>query len=515
MSNIFLKPSNNATNCIASNINFAPTGNIISHEWYQKITTKSGKPDLTSISILSEIVYWYRPKAVTDKSTGLKKYISKFLGDLWQTSYAHFEKKFNFSHETIRRSLVKLEQLGLIKREFREVSLRGQGYNNVLFIHLNLQNEALLAAKTATTKLHQNVSNNHFFKASNVAPSPQIVGDHNIDIKNKNRNKKDRSIESNFYEISFVQNSKQPYKIPKVVKKNFWALPKQLKDFYPLSQEDATTLQSGCGREFSLNAMNEILKNMSKRLNDRLFKSKRAFLSYMSKAFQYEMRDAVKISNENFKIRANQTNEEIETKQQEEYLAEIEYNLQVSPEWHFKKKIAAILDRTKAYDFLKNYRSSAVEEGVFKIYLNKYIELSSMDRTIILQQVKATHERFDLSTTEFQTIETIEIIMPEKKSIAEQIEQTNNHLDDRQLQVTSALTGIWGNVRKILMSYYKEKGAALDRSWFSKLTAIEDTVGKSLTLTSPTRFICCYIQKHYQHLIRQFCEEKGYRLEIY
>jgi hypothetical protein len=140
-----------------------------------------------------------------------------------------------------------------------------------------------------------------------------------------------------------------------------------------------------------------------------------------------------------------------------------------------------------------------------------------MDRTVILQQVKATHETIDLSTTEFQTIETIEIIMSKMESTIAKIGQANNHLDDRSLQIIPppALTGIWGNVRKILMSYYGEKGAALDRSWFSKLTAIEDTVGKSLTLTSPTRFICSYIQEHYQYLIKQFCEEKGYRLEIY
>ena len=290
-------------------------------------------------------------------------------------------------------------------------------------------------------------------------------------------------------------------------------VPKTLAEHYPLNQEDCAQLQSKSGREFTLNAINEILLDMSKRL-ERQFKSKARFIAYFSKCLMYEMRDAVKISNENFKINANQSTEEIEAKQQEEYLAEIEYNLQVSPEWRFKKKIAAILDRTKAYDFLKNYRSSALEEGVFKIYLDKNIELSKMDRAIILQQVKATHERFDLSTTEFQTIETIEIIMPEKKSIPEQIEKTNNRLDDRQLQVTPALTGIWGNVRKILISYYGEKGSALDRSWFSKLTAIEDAAVKILTLTSPTRFICCYIQEHYQYLIKQFCEEEGYRLEI-
>ena len=56
-------------------------------------------------------------------------------------------------------------------------------------------------------------------------------------------------------------------------------------------------LQSSSKREFSLNSMNEILLNMSKRLSNRYFKSKKGFLSYMSKVFAYEMRDAVKINN--------------------------------------------------------------------------------------------------------------------------------------------------------------------------------------------------------------------------
>ena len=41
---------------------------------------------------------------------------------------------------------------------------------------------------------------------------------------------------------------------------------RQLEDFYPLSAEDCSALQGMSGREFSLNAMNEILKNMSKRI---------------------------------------------------------------------------------------------------------------------------------------------------------------------------------------------------------------------------------------------------------
>lgn len=94
-------------------------GNIIPEEWYKKFANSKGSPDLPLISVLSEIVYWYRPKEVKDPVTGEISYISKFSEDVWQTSYAHFEKKFCFDREKLRRILVKLEAMGIAKREFR------------------------------------------------------------------------------------------------------------------------------------------------------------------------------------------------------------------------------------------------------------------------------------------------------------------------------------------------------------------------------------------------------------
>ena len=46
----------------------------------------------------------------------------------------------------------------------------------------------------------------------------------------------------------------------------------------------------------------------------------------MGKAFAYELRDAVKISNNCFRIKNNLTSDEINYREREKYLAEIENN---------------------------------------------------------------------------------------------------------------------------------------------------------------------------------------------
>lgn len=94
---------------------------------------------------------------------------------------------------------------------------------------------------------------------------------------------------------------------------NQYKEPQDLKHHYPLTKEDATKLQSLSGRDFSLNAMNEILLDMSKRL-DNLFCSKAQFMAYFGKCLRFEKRDAVKTSNDNFRIKANIPKEEIPKK---------------------------------------------------------------------------------------------------------------------------------------------------------------------------------------------------------
>ena len=89
---------------------------------------------------------------------------------------------------------------------------------------------------------------------------------------------------------------------------------------YPLNNEDCSKLQSKSGRLFCLTAMNEILLDMSKRV-DRKFCSKAQFLAYFAKSLRYEKRDAVKTDNINFKIKANITEEDRNYAKRENFLS--------------------------------------------------------------------------------------------------------------------------------------------------------------------------------------------------
>jgi len=336
------------------------SGNITPIGWYKEFTTKKGTADLALISVLSEIIYWYRPKRVKDPVTGNITYAAKFLGNAWQTSR--------------------------------------------LFIHLSSSFlDACIGRKTnkqISESKNQNMSKKpSFFAEKKEGGYPRFRGDHIVDKENKN-NIKDRSTkcESNFLENSVEEDGLKENKgVKAFLLKNNFDKAKELKDFYPLTKEDCQILQSSSKREFSLNSMNEILLDMSKRLSNRYFKSKKGFLSYMSKVFAYEMRDAVKINNENFRIKNNQSKEEKEQKLQEEYLTKIEYNLETSQEWHFKKRIAARLPQKTAYELLKAFDIIDIKEGVFNLHLSKHVELTNIEEKLILQEAQSTHEQLDFT----------------------------------------------------------------------------------------------------------------------
>ncbi len=523
-------------------------GNIIPSEWYQKFTNNRGVPDLSLISVLSEIVYWYRPKMVKDSTTGDIAYINKFLGDTWQTSYEHFEKKFSFNREKLRRIFVKLEQMGICSREFRTVKLRGQTYNNRLFIHLSsdfLNSCTSNKRKISGCKNYNTKSNTSFSAPKEEVVSPHFDGDYIIDTKTKNKIKKDRSMigasyeaksgsnflenslvlkeNNNFLEIrtseleknsnfilqntgtsntanhSFFVQKEKPVTRTNIAL-NIFTKPKTLVDFYPLSKEDCSELQSLSGRDFSFNATNEILHDMSKRLTYRVFNSRKGFLSYMSKALRYEMRDAVKTSNESFKIKANLNSEESRAEEIENYLTEIEYSTQVSPQWHLKKKLACVLESAKAYNLLKAYRSIAIEGDIAKIHLHKAVQLSQGELDIVLSQVKATHEQFENGV--YNPIQKIELIMP--KVISKNQGSNKTKQNTQQLPNT-----LWGRVRSSLIGIY---GEAIDSSWFSKLEATEDTEAKAINLKASSEFIKDWIERNYEQAIEQTAGAMGIRI---
>ena len=55
-------------------------GNLIPHRWYAELRTPGGLPDYAAITILAEIVYWYRPLQLLDGNG--KPYLKKKV--LWR-----------------------------------------------------------------------------------------------------------------------------------------------------------------------------------------------------------------------------------------------------------------------------------------------------------------------------------------------------------------------------------------------------------------------------------------------
>lgn len=117
------------------------SGNITPQIWYRTILTEAGKPYYLAISILSDIVYWYRPTEVRDEASGhVIGWKKRFRDDLLQRNYEKFAEMYGESKKTIVRAIVTLENMGIIKRVFRTIELQGGiVLNNVLYIDLDVR----------------------------------------------------------------------------------------------------------------------------------------------------------------------------------------------------------------------------------------------------------------------------------------------------------------------------------------------------------------------------------------
>ncbi len=118
-----------------SKINFQ--GDITPRIWRKTITKANGKPYALARDILSDIVYWYRATEVVDPDTMEITMKKKFRDDLLYKSYEQLCEEFGESKRVIREVLKRLEELGVIKRQFRTVTHEnGYTMNNVMYIEL-------------------------------------------------------------------------------------------------------------------------------------------------------------------------------------------------------------------------------------------------------------------------------------------------------------------------------------------------------------------------------------------
>ena len=110
-------------------------GTLIPHAWYTVLTLPSGKPDLVAITLLADIVYWYRPVVERDPTTGeVLRQRKKFKADMLQRSYQAFAAQFGFTKRQVREALSRLTQTGVIRKEFRHLDTPYGRCANVLFV---------------------------------------------------------------------------------------------------------------------------------------------------------------------------------------------------------------------------------------------------------------------------------------------------------------------------------------------------------------------------------------------
>jgi DnaD/phage-associated family protein len=110
-------------------------GNVIPPMWYKNIKFKNGKPHFVAITILSDILYWYRPTIVRDETTGvIVESRKKFKADMLQRNYQSFSEQFGFTKRQTKEAFDFLEDHQLVTREFRTVQTSGTILNNVMFV---------------------------------------------------------------------------------------------------------------------------------------------------------------------------------------------------------------------------------------------------------------------------------------------------------------------------------------------------------------------------------------------
>ncbi len=115
------------------------SGNIIPQVWYKTVTKENGKPHLLAITLLADIVYWYRPSELRDESTGqVTGWKKRFKGDMLQKTYQQYSDLLGESKRSIKAAFDRLEDIGVIKRFFRNVTCQnGMVLNNVMFVGLD------------------------------------------------------------------------------------------------------------------------------------------------------------------------------------------------------------------------------------------------------------------------------------------------------------------------------------------------------------------------------------------
>ncbi|EBQ8762706.1 replication protein [Salmonella enterica] len=135
------------------------TGNVTPQEWYQHIKLPNGKSDFIAITLLADIVYWYRATEVRDEITGEHiGYRKKFAGDKLQRGIQQLADGYGLTYRQTQDALYRLRDAGYITHETRTIiTATGAKLGNVLFIEPIVDS---IEKITNTTLIRNNVQAN-------------------------------------------------------------------------------------------------------------------------------------------------------------------------------------------------------------------------------------------------------------------------------------------------------------------------------------------------------------------
>ena len=182
----------------------------------------------------------------------------------------------------------------------------------------------------------------------------------------------------------------------KIYKFNQYNKPKNLTEHYPLSQEDCWELQKRSGKAYNLNAMNEILLDLSRKpkTQGHSFISKAKFMSYMTDVYTAEERNVDKSNQAGFKIMKRRPKAEIEEivtlNQREKYLNETENaGIHTRCDYtQFRACIAGSFPINLAYDLLKNMIDVKKKDTIFEVIMHKAVELTEHYKQLLISHAK-------------------------------------------------------------------------------------------------------------------------------
>lgn len=106
-------------------------------DWRSKLVKKSNTLDKNLITVVELAIYWSQPQKIISANIKEEKFTYKFSRDIWHTSYSDLSEKLGLSKDFTHRKLVILEELGILKREFKTVVTDGCEYHSTMFLRLS------------------------------------------------------------------------------------------------------------------------------------------------------------------------------------------------------------------------------------------------------------------------------------------------------------------------------------------------------------------------------------------